>query len=217
MRKLVEEWVDIKKDVDSIDWKGRHIRLTGVPAQFNPKRKATRIFIDDVLKAENEYIAKENTLDPRQINQLMLLFAESSFFKGGYMKQTFRFNKMLFMFWQDMMKKGYENYFTHDEFGSARAGPVPKNFKPLMKDLEKKGLVKVKWSHRHGISSEFNLTDKGQKVAKNIWNSIPDDIKLLILKVKQDLFLVDATELKDIIHEKYPEYKRTYVDLDKED
>lgn len=217
MKKLIKEWIDTKKNIDSIDWKGRQIKLIGVPAQFNPKRKATRIFIDDMLRAENEYIAKENTLDPRQINQLVLLFAPSECYKSGYVKQTFRFNKMLFMFWQDMMKKGYENYFTHDEFGSARAGPVPKNFKPLMRDLEQKGLVKVKWSHRHGISSEFNLTDKGEKVAKDIWSSTPDDIKLLIIRTKEKLFLVDATQLKDIIHEKYPEYKRDYTELDEED
>lgn len=212
-----DNWITVRRDVDSIDWKGNDILLKNIPTQYNEKTKATRIFLDDVIKGEQEYIAKEHGLDPRQIHELLLLYAESRFFKGGYIKQKFRFNKMLFVHWQEMKKRGFEDSYIFDEFVCGRAGPIPKNLKSSMEDLSEKKLVRVKWSHKPLTSSEFTLTDKGKEIAKAVWDKTPDDIKMLIIKSKEETFLVDATQLKELIHKKYPEFKRTYIELDKED
>jgi DNA-binding PadR family transcriptional regulator len=221
VRKLVEEenkWIDTEEDIISVDLKGNEINLKNVPAQINKKTKIVKVFIDDVIKAEQKYVATENSLDdPRQIQILLLLYAEPKYITRGYVKQTFRFNKMLFDLWQRMKKNDFGDSYIHDEFVSGRAGPIPKNLKPLMNKLAERDLVKVSWSKRPGISSEFVLTDEGTKIAKSVWENIPDEIKLMILKTKEEWFLVDATQMKHIFHKKYPEYKKTYVEIDKED
>lgn len=209
-------WVSTKVDVESVDWEGREIVLDQVPAEFNKEKNITRVDIDEVIKAEQKFIAKENGLDPRELQVLWLLYADSRFFKEGYIEQKFRFNKMLFYLWKRMDKEGYENSFIHDEFKSARAGPIPVHLGDFLKDLEKKGIVKVRWAKRPGISLKCQLTKLGEKIAKSIWNKTPSDIKEITRKTKEGLFLIDAAQLKDKVHREYPEYKRTYTEPDQE-
>lgn len=210
------DWVSTKVDVESVDWGGRKIVLKQVPAEFNEKRGLTRIDIDEVIKAEQKFIAKENRLDPRELQILWLLRADSRFFKGGYIEQKFRFNKMLFYLWKRMDKEGYANAFIHDDFESGRAGPIPIHLKEFLKDLENKNIVKVRWAKRPGESLKCELTKLGEKVAQTIWNKTPTDVRNIVKKIKGELFLIDATQLKEKVHKEYPEYKRTYTELDKE-
>lgn len=210
------DWIPTKVDVERVDWEGREIVLDQVPAEFNKKKNLMRVDIDEVIKAEQKFIAEEHGIDPRELQVLWLLHADSRFFKGGYIEQKFRFNKMLFYLWKRMNKEGYENSFIHDEFKSARAGPIPIRLGKFLEDLEKNGIVKVRWAKRPGISLKCQLTKLGEKVAKSIWDKTPSDIKGIIRKTKEDLFLIDATQLKNKVHKEYPEYKRTYTVLDQE-
>ena len=210
------DWVPTKVVVESVDWEGREIDLDQVPAEFNKEKNITRVDIDEVIKAEQKFIAKENGLDPRELQVLWLIHADSRFFKSGYIEQKFRFNKMLFYLWKRMDKEGYENAFIHDEFESARAGPVPIHLREFLHDLEKKDIIKVRWAKRPGESLKCQLTKLGEKIAKSIWNKTPTDIKGITRKTKEELFLIDATQLKKKVHKEYPEYKRTYTELDRE-
>lgn len=210
------DWVPTKVVVESVDWEGREIVLDQVPAEFNKEKNLTRVDIDEVIKAEQKFIAKENGLDPRELQVLWLIHADSRFFKSGYIEQKFRFNKMLFYLWKRMDKEGYENAFIHDEFKSARAGPIPIHLGEFLRDLEKKDIIKVRWAKRPGESLKCQLTKLGEKIAKSIWNKTPTDIKGITRKTKEELFLIDATQLKKKVHKEYPEYKRTYTELDRE-
>lgn len=210
------DWVARKVDVESVDWERRRIVLEKVPAEFNEEKNITRVDIDEVIKAEQKFIARENGLDPRELQVLWLIYPDSRFFRGGYIEQKFRFNKMLFYLWKRMDKEGYANAFIHDDFSSGRAGPIPIHLKDFLKDLEKKEIIKVRWAERPGESLRCQLTKLGEKIAKTIWNKTPSDIKEIVRKTKGELFLIDATQLKEKVHKEYPEYKRTYIELDKE-
>jgi DNA-binding PadR family transcriptional regulator len=213
---MLNNLVSSKKDIVSVNLKGQEITLKNVPVEINKKRKITHIFFEDLMKAEQEFNAQENNLQPIEIPDILLMYAETQFIKGGYINQKSRFNKMLFYFWKDMEKENLGNSYVFDEFVSCRAGPVPKNLKSSLNDLEKKGVIEAKWSKKPGVSSEFTLTKKGFEIAKSLWENTPDTIKNIIIKVKKDIFLIDATQLKEKVHREYPEYRRTYTELDQE-
>jgi len=211
------DWVPTKVDMESVDWEGREIALKQVPAEYNKKRDLVRVDIDEIIKAEQEFIAREHELDPREIEVLLILYADSPYFKGGFIEQKFRFNKMLFYLWQRMDKEGYANAIIHDKFGSARAGPIPIHLTDFLEDLEKKDIIKVRWAKRKpGVSFKCQLTKKGEKIAESIWNKTPPDIKQIVKKTKMELFAIDATQLKEKVHKEYPEYKKVYTELDTE-
>lgn len=211
-----EEWVTTRVDVVGVDLEGCEISLKNVPAEFNEKRKISRVDIDEVIKAEQAFIAKENNLEPREMEVLWLLFADSRFFKGGVIEQKARFNKMLFYLSKRMEKLNYNDAFIQDVFGAARSGPVPIHLKNDLKDLEAKGIVKVKWGKRPGESTKVELTKEGQKVAETIWKKTPSDIRAVVKKTKGELYLIDAQQLMDKVHKEYPEYKKTYTEPDRE-
>jgi hypothetical protein len=217
VNELMGEWVKGTEDITSVSLDGKEILLKNVPVEINKKRKTTRVLIDDILKAEQEFNAQNNNLQSIEIPEILLMFAETpNFIKGGYIDQTFRFNKMVFYFQKEMEKNDLGSSYVFDEIVSCRAGPVPRNLKNSIRDLESKGLIKAIWSNKPGVKSEFKLTNDGMKVAKRLWNETPDEIKKIILKVKQDIFFIDATQLKEKVHREYPEYKKIYVDLDEE-
>jgi hypothetical protein len=201
----------------SVDLEGREISLKNVPAEFNNKKKITRVDIDEVIKAEQEFIAKENNLEPREMEILWLLHADSRLFKGGMIEQKARFNKMQFYLSKRMEKMDYGKAFIRDEFASARSGPVPIHLEDDLKDLEAKGIVNVRWAKRRpGKSTKCTLTKLGEKVAESIWKKTPPDIRTLVKRTKEELYLIDARQLMDKVHKEYPEYKKTYIEPDRE-
>jgi hypothetical protein len=226
-------WTRAKEDIESVDWQGRYITLESVPVEFNQEKKITRVRLDDLIKAEQEYLANEHGLNPRHIHQLLLLYAAfPPFIKRGYIEQKFRFNKMLFYLWKRMEEEGYGDSYIYDKFARGRAGPIPKHLKDDMVKLQEKGIVEISAIKdgkkiatgkeaiekccKPDISIRCELTDLGKKVAKSIWDNTPDDIKKIALDVKKNLFFVDATQLKEKVHKDYPEYKKTYIELDTE-
>ncbi|MDP2767900.1 MAG: hypothetical protein Q8O41_10725 [Candidatus Methanoperedens sp.] len=210
----IKEWTSTVTDVDSVDWKGREITLRDVPAEQSGKE--IRVRLDDIMKAEQQYLAGEYGLRPTHIRELLLLYAPGKFIKTGYIEQKFRFNKMLFHEWKKLEKNGYGDSYIFDEFVSARAGPVPVNLKEDLKGLEAQSFIKAKWAERPGESSKFELTQHGKEIAKSLWDNTPTNIRDTIIQTKEELFLVDAEQLKDRFHKEYPEYKKEYIEPDTE-
>lgn len=211
-------WEKMKEDVFIVNNKDEKILLRGVTVETHKKRKTKRVFIDDLIKAEQMQIAEKNNLEPIDLHELLLIYFDSRFFEGKrIIKTTYRFNKMLFYVWKEMEKCNYGNWYIHDKFVSARAGPVPLNLKPSIRRMEKQGIVKVKWSNKPGVSSEFALTAEGEKIAKSLLEKIPDDVKLIYKNVKEELSLISPETLKNKVHREYPEYQRTYTELDNEE
>lgn len=207
-------WEPTVVGVDSVDWQGNEITLENVPAERLGKE--VRVRLDDIMKAEQQYLASKYKLNPRNIHELLLLYAAPRFIKGGYIEQKFRFNKMLFHEWKELERLGYGDSYIFDEFGSARAGPVPITLRNDLVELDKKGIIKARWERQPGKSCRFELTKQGEKVAKSIWDNTPTDIKAMVLKTKEELFLIDAEQLKHHFHKRYPEYKKDYIELDAE-
>jgi DNA-binding PadR family transcriptional regulator len=217
MAKTVSNWVNEKEDVVSVDWKSDEIILKNVPVERNTKTGLVRVDIDEILKAEQRLIAEQQGLDqPMAIPELLFLLADTRFFKGGEIKGKYEFNKMLFYLWKDLEKQGFGDSYIIDEFVSGRAGPIPKYLKKSMMELEKKGLVKVSWSDNVSKPSVFTLTPKGIEVSKAIWKQIPDFVKKIVTQRKEEITLLDPTALKEKVHREFPEYKKTYTELDAE-
>jgi hypothetical protein len=226
----VNAWEPTTIEVETIDWKGREITLKDVPAEKSGKE--VRVDLDDVIKAEQIQFASQLGLEPQNFHELLFLFASSKMFKGGFIETKFRFNKMLFYHWKGTEKLGFSNSFIYDSFVSARSGPIPINLKEDMIELQKKGIIgivaikngkkiasgeKAIKECKPGISLGFELTSKGHSVAKHIWDYTPDEIKNLVVEIKQDLSFVDATQLKDKVHKDYPEYVKTYDKADNDE
>jgi len=216
MTKHVSDWVNEKEDIVSVNWKGEEIILKNVPVEKNAKTGLVRVDIDEVLKAEQKLIAEQQSLEPIAVPELLFLFADTRFFRGGEIKEKYKFNKMLFYFWKNLEKQGFGDSYIIDEFLSGRAGPIPKNLKKSMIELEKKGLVKVSWSDNVKKPTLFILTPKGIDASRVIWEQTPDLVKKIVIQVKEEIALLDPTALKEKVHREFPEYRKTYTELDAE-
>ncbi len=209
-----KEWTSTVSDVDTVDWKGREITLRDVPAEQSGKE--IRVRLDDIMKAEQQYLAGEYGLRPTHIHELLLLYAPGKFIKTGYIEQKFRFNKMLFHEWKKLEIIGFGDSYIFDEFASARAGPVPAHLREDLMELENRKIIQAKWAERPGKTSRFELTQEGKEIARSLWDNTPEDIRKTIIQTKEELFLVDAEQLKDRFHKEYPEYKKEYIEPDTE-
>lgn len=210
-------WSTEMKDIVSIDITGERHKVN-VPVKIHKPTGRRMVFVDDLMKAEQKKIAEDLGIKLIDIQELLLIYTDSRYFEGRRkIEKTFRFNKMLFYFWKELNKTLYGNSYVHDEFGAARAGPVPKTLKPSLRELESKGLVKVKWSHKPGISSVFTLTEKGEEVASKLWRKTPNEVKMVYKEIKTILSLISPEELKHKVHKDYPEYRKFYTEVDKED
>ncbi len=209
-------WILGKDDIEIFSLGNREITLRNVPVKVNKERNIKMVDIDDVIRLETEFIAKENNIEPKQLPILCLLYAKLPFdIKGngikvaqGEIKQITRFHKMLFEVWQETITVGYDKLYPSHDFYPDVYGPVSKDFKPQVESLEKKGLVKVNWAKKNGESSIFTLTENGFKVAKELWAETPDDVKTVIENTKDKLALATAQEIIKHFHEKYPKYRR---------
>jgi hypothetical protein len=225
-----QKWIPTVQDIDSVDWKGQDIKLS-VPVELNEKRGIVRIHANDIIRAEQKYTADKYGLSPSQIFQLLLLYAEPRFIKRGYLVQKSRMNKMLFYLRERMQKLVYGKAYVHDEIVSGRAGPIPKNLKKELIDFQEKGLIELSLLKngeriakgkaaveqlKPGTSLKCELTENGGNLAKSIWDNTPDDVREIVLGTKEEIFALDPQQLREKVHRDYPQYKRTYIDLDDE-
>ncbi len=183
----------------------------------------TIVPIRNLIQAEQHVIAEEEGIKEKQLPLIALLYAdpfekeispgielEKSNFKSfkGVIREAIRIQKMLFEIWQRSIKIGYGNLYPHHTFYADKYGPVSRDLKPEMKNLEDNGLVKVHWARGTGETSTFELTQKGMEKAKEIWKQTPDKIKDIIIDTKNFLAFLDSKDIVEYFHTKYPEYKK---------
>jgi DNA-binding PadR family transcriptional regulator len=209
-----ENWVTENEEIFTVNWKGEEIKLDGVPLKKNNETGEVLVNIDDVIKAEQEHHTKNIGIKSFEIYPLLLLYAKLRFYPHGIIEKGYRLRKMIFYLQKRLEKNIYEKSFIFDEIVPARAGPTPKNIKETIENLAKMGLIDYTWENDPKISAKFTLTGKGEEIAKDLWRKTPDDIKMEILNVKEEIHLISSDALKHKVHAEYPEYKKTYTDLD---
>ena len=75
--------VEWSKRTDNIDWifGNRKITLKNVPVSFNQNNKdMSTVSIDDIIIAENRYVAEENEINTLQLPILALIYAKKCLF-----------------------------------------------------------------------------------------------------------------------------------------
>ena len=175
MAKPESDWINKKEDIVSVNWKGEEITLKNVPIEKNAKTGLERVDVDEILKAEQKLMAEQLDLNrPIAIPELLFLFADTRYFKGGEIKEKYKFNKMLFYLWKKLEEQGFGDSYIIDEFASGRAGPIPIHLKESMMELEKKGIVKIAWSDNIKKPTIITLTAKGIAVSQAIWEQTTD-------------------------------------------
>ena len=213
-------WVETKTDMDSVDWKGNIIHLKGVLAIKNKKTGKIRVYPSEVAKAEFRMLAEQHGLEPRDIALLAMLYVKPGPFKKGQVHYKYHLNKMLFYQWKEMEHQGIGETFPRDEFEPAPRGPVPKNLSDDFERLKNKGIVELRfkqWGEGPQQASLITeLTPSGLSIAEKLWNRIPDPFRETTLKVKERLFPLDPKTIRDRVHRDFPEYKKTYVELDRD-
>jgi len=212
------EWIKTRISMDTIDWKGNSIHLVDVPALKNSKTGKTRIYPSDVAQAEFKMRAQEHNLEPRDIALLSLLCAKPGPFQKGQVHFKYHLNKMLFYQWKRMEEVGLGETYPRDEFRPDDRGPVPNNLNNDLQRLKDLGLITLErkqWGENdRDASIKTDLTEKGQKLIEDIWKEIPDPFKEVTMKVKANLFPLNPKTIRERVHRDYPEYKKSYTELD---
>ncbi len=217
-------------EVEIISGRDKKVKLEEIPLYKLEDDEEVFIF-SDLLKAEEKRIANKLDLNVYNLFELSLIYADV-YQRNDAIRQKFRFNKMLFYIKKRLDEEYGEDSLIFDDFGAARAGPIPIHLGEDIKQLKKEGLLDIyivkdgkkisrsreKWEDlKHKGSIECALTKKGKKVAKKIWKEIGVDIKEIIIDVKKDLMYIDTEKLKEKVHKEYPEYKKDYTEEDNED
>ncbi|HYT00099.1 MAG TPA: hypothetical protein VEO20_05480 [Thermoplasmata archaeon] len=212
------QWIPTTAEFETVRWNGEPLLLHDVPAKSCPLCNETIVDADDVIRAEQRWIAGELGLTPREANILLMLYAQGPrFTETGYVEEKYRFNKMLFSVWKELEKEGLGQSFLHDSFRAESRGPVPDNLETDSKSLESKGLTKVRWGGKAAKTSfRWDLTTEGWNRSKQLYNLTPQAMRDAVSKAKEELFLLDSTQMMHKIHELYPEYKKAYREKDEE-
>ncbi len=214
-----KEWDKTTTDVMSVDWKGNSIHLKNVPAIRNPDTGKVRVYPSDVSNAEIRTIAEAHELEARDVPTLLTVLVKPGSFKEGQLHHQYRLNKTLFYLWKELEKEGLGEAFPHDEFIAARRGPVPKNLEGDLKRLQDRGMVSLTYKQwgtgpESRKSAIIELTNKGTQLAKEIWSEIGDPFKTATRKVKERYFPLDKKTIRERVHRDFPEYRKTYIELD---
>lgn len=217
---MENQWKETKIDLKTVDWRGNTIHLKNVPAIKNKKTGRVCVYPTEVAKAEIRMLAEQYSLKPRDVPLLLILFAKPGPFQEGYVQYKYQINKMLFYQWKEMQKQGLAETFPHDEFEAAPRGPVPKNLGDDLKRLEKKGIVSLsykKWGKGPKEASlETTLTPSGIKIAAKLAGQVPEPLKEVTTEVKKQLFPLDPKTIREKVHREFPEYQKTYTELDRD-
>jgi len=217
---LETQWEQTRTDLDTVNWRGRIIHLKNVPAIKNKKTGRVCVYPAEVAKAEIGMLAEQYSLEPRDIPLLLMLYAKPGPFQEGYVQYKYQINKMLFYQWKEMQKQGLDETFPHDEFEAAPRGPVPKNLSNDLKRLEEKGIVSLsykKWGKGPKEASLITvLTPSGIKIAVKLASEAPEPLREVTSQIKKQLFPLDPSMICKKVHKEFPEYRKTYVELDRD-
>lgn len=219
----------VKEDIEGVDLKGQSILLRNLQIEVDSQRGVRRVKLEDLVAAEQSALAEREEIKPQQITELLFLYAKPSFDKGGYVYQKYRFNKGIFYLKERLLGANLASSLVFGPIAAGRAGPIPTYLSADLVELYNKGLVNllaIKDKKKVGegpdllsarksdASIRCELTEKGERVAKSLWENSPEDVKHVVLEVKEELFLISAEDLKKKVHRDYPIYKKTYIELD---
>ena len=212
------EWIDTKVELDVVDWRGNPVHLKDVPAIKNRETGKVRLYPSQVSRAEIESYAKDFGLEARDVMLMLTLYAKPGAFKQGYLHTGYHLNKTLFYIWKDLEKQGLGDALPHDEFVAAHRGPVPKNLKADDERLQQRGLVSTRFN-RWGPGPKdqsivTELTSSGTEIAKQLWERVAEPFKLSTIRIKERIFPLDPKTIRERVHRDFPQYKKTYVELD---
>jgi len=217
---LESVWKKIEIEMDSVNWRGDPIHLTRVPALQNTRTGRIAIDPEAVSRAELRVLADQEGIEPRDLPLFMLLCVKVGPVQQGYIHHRYRLNKMLFYQWKELEKEGLGEAFNHDNFVAKEKGPVPEHLEEDIKRLESNELVKVslvQWGKTaRQCSKTTELTEKGLAIAKRICSKVPEPFLKVSHEVKQELFPLDPLTIREKVHRDYPEYRRTYLEIDAE-
>jgi hypothetical protein len=212
------QWEETKTDLDTVDWRGHSIHLKDVPALKNTKTGKIRLYPEQVSNAEIGFYAKQFGIEPRDVPLLLTLYAKPGAFKGGYVQTRYHLNKTLFYIWKELERVGLGDAFPRDQFEAMPRGPVPTDLKLDTERLQAKGLVSTsmyRWGKEQKQQSVVTeLTPEGLEIAKRLWDSVGDPFKKTILLIKERIFPLNPKTIRDRVHREFPEYKKTYTELD---
>lgn len=218
MNTMENEWLPTKIELDTLDWRGNPIHLKDVPAIMNAKTGKVRLYPAQVSLAEYEALAKKYDLKPRDIATLLTLYVKPGVFKEGSLPTRYHVNKTLFYIWKELGKKGLGEVFPHDNFVAFPRGPVPEHLESDQDRLGSKGLVSSSFQpwgpNPKDQSVLIELTPSGMQVATALLSAVADPFKETILRIKERIFPLDPKTIRERVHRDYPEYKKTYTELD---
>jgi hypothetical protein len=124
----------------------------------------------------------------------------------------------LFYIWKELERTGLGDAFPRDQFEAKPRGPVPTNLVADSERLKQKGLVSISM-HRWGKEQKqqsiiTELTPTGKDIAKHLWESVGEPFKKTIIRTKERIFPLDPKTIRERVHREFPEFKKTYTDLD---
>jgi len=212
----MNEWEPTTTDIKSVDWKGNPILITKVPAKRDSKTGKVRVNPIEVARAEARQIAEDLGLEERDIPLFLLLYAKPGPFQAGYLCEKNKINKMLFYIWKELEKEGLGEAFPHDEFEAKKNGPVPKHLFDDFDRLGRLSLISVEGGRTQKKHVSVNLTKKGETVAAQLWNRVPDPYLAAASRVKDWLFPLDPETIMQRVHREFPRFRKTYIEPDVE-
>lgn len=219
-----------KKNIEVLDGNNKRAELEDIPLYIEEETGEELYLFSDLIKADERRIAKKYRISEYNIFELALLYADVKQRKKA-IRQKFRFNKMLFYIDKKLEEEYGKDSLIFDKMGQARAGPIPIHLGDDIKDLNEKKYIEIylvkdgkkiagskeNWEKlKNTASIECILTRKGHRLAKEIWQELDIRMKEIIIEVKEDLMYIDTEILKQKVHSEYPEYKKNYIDNDKE-
>lgn len=215
---MEDKWVDTEISVETVNWRGKPVTITGVRAILNEASGKTLVRPYELAQAEIANIAKKYGLEARDIATTLMIYAKPGPFKGGEIFFKYHLQKMLFYLWKEITSFGYYESMPRDEFIAAKNGPVPAHINEDLERLSNEGLISIKEEYRNPnaehASKRILLTDKGSALVEKIWEEIPIPYRKVSLDVKMRLHPMVPENIRKIVHMEYPEYIDTYIEND---
>lgn len=208
-------WLETETVVETVDWKGKPLQLTGVKAIKNSVTGEILVHPSEISRAEIRQIAKRFNIEPRDVATLIMIQAKPGYFKEGEVLFKYHLQKQLFYLWKALEKNGYGETLPVDDFIPAKNGPKPKNLDADLDRLVEKKLIIIKKEKWDGHESKrIILTSKGSSMAESIWDIAPEPFKEIAIKVKERIHPLSPETVRHLVHTEYPEYKCTYTEND---
>lgn len=217
---MTKHWVETRINVETVNWRGMPVTITGVKALLDKESGMTRIHPYALAQAEIENLAERFSIEPRDIATMLILYAKPGHFKGGEVLFKYHLQKMLFYLWKELGNYGYYESMPRDEYIAAKNGPKPSGIDEDLTRFLDNELITIReefWDpEAEGPSKRIILTEKGYSLAEEIWNEVPIPYRKTAIEVKTRIHPMEPTKVRHLVHMEYPEYRDTYVENDVE-